>query len=57
MTFHGLSNPGKNKCSIGYKHKQGKTFEVHKFAVKSAVPAADPDPDDPDPTESPQTKK
>ena len=28
MTFHGRSNPGKNKYSIGYRHKQGNTFQV-----------------------------
>ena len=59
MTFHGRSNPGKNKCSIGYRHKQGKIFQLHKNAVEEAVQAADHDPDhaDPDPDESPPKKR
>ena len=54
MTLHGRSNPGKKKCSIGYQHKQGKTFQLHKTAVEEAV---HPDRADPDPDESPPTKK
>ena len=59
MTFHGRSNPGKNKCSIVYHHKQGKTFRLHKTAVEEAGQAADHDPDRPDPDldEPPPTKK
>ena len=59
MTFHGRSNTGKNKCSIGYQHKQGNTFQLHKNAVEEAGQAADPDPDraDTDPAEPPPTKK
>ena len=59
MTFHGRSNPGKNKCSIGYRHKQGKTFQFHKTDIEEAGKAADPDPDraDPDPYEPPPKKR
>ena len=57
MTFHGRSNPGKKKCSIGYRYKQGNTFQVHQTSVEAAVSAADPDPADPDPAEPPPTKK
>ena len=57
MTFHGRSNPGKNKCSIGYLHKQGNTFQVHQTAVEAEGPADDPYPDGPDPAEPPPTKK
>ena len=57
MTFHGRSNPGKKKCTIGYQHKQGKTFQVHKTSVEAARLAADPDPADPDPAEPRPTKK
>ena len=59
MSFHGRSNPGKNKCSIRYRHKQGKTFQLQKTAVGEAGQAADPDPDcaDPDPAEPPPKKK
>ena len=58
MTFHGRLNPGKNKCSIGYQHKQGRTFQLQKTDVKEAGQAADPDPGcaDPDPDEPPPTK-
>ena len=59
MTFHGRSNPGKNKCSIGYRHKQGKNFRLHKTAVEEAGQAADHDPDCayPDLDEPPPTKQ
>ena len=59
MTFHRRSNPGKNKCSIGYRHKQGKTFQLQKTDVEEAGRAADPDTyrADPDPAEPPPTKK
>ena len=59
MTFHGRSNPGKNKCSIVYRHKQGKTFQLHKTDVEEAGQIVDPDPDraDPDPTEPSPTKR
>ena len=57
MTFHGRSNPGKNKCSIGYRHEQGHTFQVHQTAVEAAGPAADPDTTDTDPAGPPLTKK
>ena len=58
MTFHGRSNPGKNKCSIRYRHKQGKTFQLHKTAVEEAVRGSDPDPDRDDPyTKSPPLEK
>ena len=57
MTFHGRSNPDKNNCSIVYQHKQGKTIQVHQTAVEAAGPAADPDPADQEPAESPPTKK
>ena len=59
MNFHGRSNPGKNKCSIGYRHKQGKNFQLHKNDVEEEGQAADPDPDcaDPDLEEPPPTKK
>ena len=59
MTFHGRSNPGKNKCSIGYRHKQGKNFRLHKTAVEEAGQASDHDPDCtyPDLDEPPPTKQ
>ena len=55
----GAQIQAKNKCSIGYRHKQGKTFQLHKTAVDEAGQAADPDPDraDPDSAEPPPPTK
>ena len=55
MTFHGRSNPGKNKCCIGYWNKQGNTFQLNQTAVEAVGPASDPVHADPDPDKPPPT--